>query len=229
MSTRGRGVVEVGGVGWQVYDSVLVWVLSLLGDDADVFDVVFWLVNVYAAPIWLVAIFFPKTELARKWFEERVSLLALPFCIVFTVLVLPELEWWLSLFLNGNLSLSFLMSEFTTEKKYFLMLWVYLVGFDVVVFGFIYRKMRSRKCIALEMTLWAVLCALCAPCALGLFTMLQLVSLDDKDDNKDDDNKEKVDEKDEEEQDEDKTKDREGGRDNASDCPVTSTQTNNCK
>jgi len=138
-------------------------------------DMVFWAANLAAAPLWLAAIFFPIAERTKRvWGSEGV---AVPFALAFTLAVLPRLQWWLELWLSGRLALSHLIEQFA-DRESFLLLWLYIIAFDVAIFASIYRQALANNTKPLEMSVWAAATAVCAPLAYAMFTMLTMLDRD---------------------------------------------------
>ncbi|EGD76587.1 hypothetical protein PTSG_13256 [Salpingoeca rosetta] len=133
-------------------------------------DVVFWASCVAAAPIWGAAVLFPKAKQTCVLFQHCM-LAALPFAVAFSVLVMQQLEWWLTRFIAADLSLAYLVQSFA-QPSTFLLLWLYILGFDIAVFGWMHQRLMQRRAPALEMTVWGLVTAVCAPLALACFTAL---------------------------------------------------------
>ena len=177
---------------WDKAPSLLLLVVAMsllevvrLDPGVSVEDVLFWTSCVAAAPIWGSAILFPKARVTRSAWSHPM-LLALPFTLGFTALVLMRLEWWLTRFVTVQLSLQYLTDSFS-DRQAFLLLWFYILGFDVAVYGWIYKRLAARNASALEYAVWGLAGALCAPLALCCYTALdygapplQSSDLDDK-------------------------------------------------
>jgi len=139
-------------------------------DGVELVDVLFWLASAGAGPFWGAAILFPKAELTKRiWHSPWLSL---PWALGFTILVLPRLSWWLSLFVNPSLSAQYLTEQFATTDN-FILLWLYILGFDFIVFQIIYKDCIRRDALAFEITIWALVTALCAPVGWFSYTMLK--------------------------------------------------------
>lgn len=133
----------------------------------------FWVAAVAAAPLWAAAIFFPRAHLTRRLWDRRLA--PLPFGLAFTVSVLPHLRWWLGLFVNPELALVPLAHAFSTPRA-FLLLWFYILCFDVAVFADMHARLLRRNAAALEMSVWALITAVCAPLGLITFNLLEALT-----------------------------------------------------
>jgi hypothetical protein len=133
-------------------------------------DVLFWIASAGAGPLWAASILFPKAELTKRiWHSPWLSL---PWAFGFTILVLPRLSWWLTLFVNPSLSVHYLTEQFSNADN-FLLLWLYILGFDFIVFQIIYKDCIQRDRSAFEITIWALVTALCAPLGWFAYTVLK--------------------------------------------------------
>jgi hypothetical protein len=130
----------------------------------------FWAANVAAAPLWLCAVLAPQAAVTlRLW---RSPWVALPFTVAFSALVLPQLPWWLGQFAGGELSLAGLVRGFAGEEQ-FLLLWLYILGFDVLVFAQMHAELMRRRAHPLEMACLALATALCAPLGYSVHALRQ--------------------------------------------------------
>eukprot|EP00045_Choanoeca_perplexa_P005071 m.43239 g.43239 ORF g.43239 m.43239 type:complete len:150 (-) comp12912_c0_seq2:1014-1463(-) len=133
-------------------------------------DALFWIASASAGPVWLSSVLFPKADLTKRvWHSPWLSL---PWALGFAILVLPRLAWWLGLFVNPSLSAQHLTEQFSTADN-FILLWYYILGFDIIVFQVIYKDCIQRDALAFEITIWALVTALCAPVGWLGYTLLR--------------------------------------------------------
>lgn len=162
-------------------------------------ETLFWLAALGAAPQWGLAVLFPRAKLTAKLWNPQYA--ALPLALAFSAGVLPRLAWWLTRFARADLSLANLRSDFAGDDTGadsdshsdsvsaafaaspgpgwpFLLLWLYILAFDIEVFAHMHGKLLARKSSAVEMSSWALVTALCAPLGYALFTLLEILTQD---------------------------------------------------
>lgn len=134
---------------------------------------VFWLAAAGAGCYWLPAVLLPKAAITQRMWRSELA--ALPFAAVFIALVLPRLPWWVQLFVNADLSLTQLTAEFALPES-FLLLWLYVLCFDVAVYRDMFEKLLLADRSSLEISLWAAVTAICAPLGYACFTLVYVSS-----------------------------------------------------
>jgi hypothetical protein len=157
-------------------------------------ETLFWLAALGAAPQWSLAVLFPRAKLTAKLWNPQYA--ALPLALAFSAAVLPRLAWWLTRFARADLSLANLRRDFAGDDDTgteagadsdsgspapgwpFLLLWLYILAFDIEVFAHMHVKLLARKSSAVEMSSWALVTALCAPLGYALFSLLEILTRD---------------------------------------------------
>ena len=164
-------------------------------------DALFWAAALAAAPQWTAAVLFPRAPLTQRLWRPQYA--ALPLALAFSAAVLPHLAWWLTRFARADLSLANLSRDFAAGAASsappaaaaaggllaappppgwpFLLLWLYILAFDIEVFAHMHARLRARGSSAVEMSLWALVTALCAPLGYALFTLLEMLTRDARD------------------------------------------------
>lgn len=135
----------------------------------DSLELIFWIANVAASPLWVMAVVAPKWSLTERVWNQR--WLPLPFALGFFVLVLPRIVWWLSLFNPSSMTIQSLVDAFATRDS-FLILWLYILGFDVAVFAWMYQEARRKDYSTLALSVLALITMYCAPGGLAIFIIM---------------------------------------------------------
>lgn len=133
-------------------------------------DLVFQASCLLAAAPWLSCIFLPYHAITQRILEYS----SLIFAAVFSVFVLPRLAWWLANFAPPELPA---LARTFGQQDNFLLLWLYILSFDIVVYEIMHRQLLAQGASRLQIAFWALLTAACAPLGFAAFKLKPLLRL----------------------------------------------------
>lgn len=100
----------------------------------------------------------------------------LVLCVVFVFLVVPDLRWWLECQIKPPAQA--LASQYGQSSRRLATLWLHVWTLGLVLYRDMHRALVQRGAIDMELRMWALAAAVCAPLAYVLCSVAQVVARD---------------------------------------------------